>query len=114
MTWARREPAGADQLMDYESEVNRFAPLFPQVLLCLYDLAQFGGGIILDLVRTHPKVLLGGGLIDNPNFLTPDEYRATRSCPSPRALPPRSLSLTTSSYAISCRASKGFSSWRCS
>jgi hypothetical protein len=79
MTWVLRQPAGADQLMDYESEVNRFAPLFPQVLPCLYDLAQFGGGIILDLLRTHPKVLLGGALIDNPNFLTPDEYRATRS-----------------------------------
>jgi hypothetical protein len=79
MTWVLRQPAGADQLMDYESEVNRFAPRFPQVLLCLYDIAQFGGGIILDLLRTHPKVLLGGTLIDNPNFLTPDEYRATRS-----------------------------------
>jgi hypothetical protein len=79
MTWVLRQPAGADQLMDYESEVNRIAPRFPQVLLCLYDVAQFGGGIIVDLLRTHPKVLFSGTLIDNPNFLTPDEYRAIRS-----------------------------------
>jgi hypothetical protein len=79
MSWVLRQPAGADQLMDYESEVNRFAPGSPAVLLCLYDVAQFGGGIILDLLRTHPKVLLGATLIDNPYFLTPDEYRATRS-----------------------------------
>jgi len=79
MSWVLRQPAGADQLMDYESEVNRFAPGSPAVLLCLYDVGQFGGGVILDLLRTHPKALFSGTLIDNPYFLTPDEYRATRS-----------------------------------
>ena len=43
-----------------ESEMNRFLPLYPQVILCLYDMQQFGGDIVVDLLRTHPKVLFGG------------------------------------------------------
>jgi hypothetical protein len=62
----------------YESELNRFAPQWPQTILCLYDLQKFGGGALLELLRTHPKLLLGGLLIDNPHYLSPDEYAASR------------------------------------
>jgi hypothetical protein len=30
------------------------------------------------MLKTHPKLLLGGMVLDNPNFLSPDDYRATR------------------------------------
>jgi hypothetical protein len=62
----------------YESELNRFAPTYPQAILCLYDLERFGGGVLVELLRTHPKLLLGGMLIDNPHYLSPDEYAASR------------------------------------
>jgi hypothetical protein len=41
----------------------------------MYDLERFGGGVVVDLLKTHPKLLLGGVLIDNPHALTPDEFR---------------------------------------
>jgi hypothetical protein len=75
MTWSLRELPGAELLADYESELNRFAPTYPQVILCLYDLGVFGGGILVDLLKTHPKLLLGGMVIENPHYLTPDEFR---------------------------------------
>ena len=56
-----------------ESEMNRYLPLFPQVILCLYDLDRFGAGIIVDLLKTHPQVLVGGLLVSNPYHQTPDE-----------------------------------------
>jgi hypothetical protein len=34
--------------------------------------------MMVDLIKTHPKLLLGGLLIDNPHYLSPDEFRATR------------------------------------
>ncbi|MBV8949682.1 MAG: MEDS domain-containing protein [Actinobacteria bacterium] len=77
-TWLFDDPPGADQFIDYEAEINRYAPEYPQSILCLYDLARFGGGMMVDLLKTHPKILLGGLLIDNPHYLTPDEFRATR------------------------------------
>ena len=43
----------------------------------LYDLDVFGGGILVDLLKTHPKLLLGGMLLENPRHaLSPDEFVA--------------------------------------
>jgi MEDS: MEthanogen/methylotroph, DcmR Sensory domain len=77
--WALEGHPGAEHLMDYESELNRLVKRHPQIILCLYDLAFFGGTMMVDLLRTHPRILLGGMLIENPYCLTPDEFLATRT-----------------------------------
>lgn len=77
-SWLLGGPPGADEFLDYESELNRFVRRFRQAVLCLYDLQLFGGGMIVDLLKTHPKLLLGGLILENPHFLSPAEYRATR------------------------------------
>jgi hypothetical protein len=79
MTWALRQVPGVEELVSYESELNRFLPRYPQVILCLYDLERFSGEIIIDLLKTHPRVLLGSMVLDNPNYLEPDEFLAVRS-----------------------------------
>jgi MEDS: MEthanogen/methylotroph, DcmR Sensory domain len=80
-----RTGPGIDSFMSYESELNEYVPRYAQVLLCMYDLSVFGGGIIPDLMRTHPRVLLGGMVLDNPHFLPPDSYREWRAARSPIA-----------------------------
>ncbi|HEX2264431.1 MAG TPA: MEDS domain-containing protein [Pseudonocardiaceae bacterium] len=79
MTWALRQAPGVEELVGYESELNRFLPRYPQVILCLYDLERFSGEIIIDVLKTHPRVLLGGMVLDNPYYLEPDEFLAVRS-----------------------------------
>jgi hypothetical protein len=79
MTWALRDAPGVDELFTYESELNRFGPQYPQVLLCMYDLHRFRGDVMVDLLKTHPKLLLGGMVLDNPHYLSPDEFLATRT-----------------------------------
>jgi hypothetical protein len=75
--WSLRDVVPeTDELMALEVEMNQFLPLYPQVILCLYDLGRFGGGILVDLLRTHPKVLLGGMVIENPHFLPPEAFVA--------------------------------------
>jgi hypothetical protein len=78
MTWALRDAPGVEELVGYESELNRFMLKYPQLILCLYDLKRFGGGIVVDMLKTHPKLLLGGMLLDNPYYLSPDEFLAVR------------------------------------
>jgi hypothetical protein len=48
------------------------------MILCLYDLDLFGGGLVVDLLKTHPKIVLGGMVLENPHFMSPDEFRASR------------------------------------
>jgi hypothetical protein len=78
MTWALRQMPGVEDLMGYEARLNKFLPRYPQVLLCLYDLDRFSGEVLVDVLKTHPKVLLGGMVLDNPYYLEPDEFLATR------------------------------------
>jgi hypothetical protein len=35
----------------------------------MYDLEQFSENIVLDLLRTHPQVLMCGVLLENPHYL---------------------------------------------
>jgi hypothetical protein len=76
--WALGDMPGVDQLVAYESELNRFIPRYPQVILCLYEIERFSGELILDMLKTHPKVLLGAMVFDNPYYIKPDEFLALR------------------------------------
>jgi len=77
MTWALRGLPGSHLLMAYEAKLNVFLHRYPQVLLCLYDLEQFSDGqILMEILRTHPTVLLSGQLLDNPWYVEPEEYLA--------------------------------------
>lgn len=78
MTWALSKLPGVEQLVGYEAKLNRFLPRFPQVILCLYELDRFDGEVLVDVLKTHPKVLLGGMLLANPYYIEPDEFLATR------------------------------------
>jgi len=54
-------------------------------VICTYHLSQFRGDEIIDILRTHPLVIIGGLLQQNPFFTPPKEflreYRARRSDP---------------------------------
>jgi hypothetical protein len=78
MSWSLQPLPGVDSLVEYESQLNRFLPRYPQVIMCLYDLDLFDGQVVVDLLRTHPKLLLCGSLLDNPYYLEPEELLATR------------------------------------
>ena len=76
-TWSRREVVpDMQELLMLESEMNRYLPLYPQVIVCLYDIDRFGSGVLYNLVMTHRRMLMGEMLIENPYYLTPDEVLA--------------------------------------
>jgi hypothetical protein len=79
MSWAHRSQGAVAELIGYESELNRIMADVPQVNLCLYDLTRCSGDLIMDVLKTHPKALLGGMVIDNPYYLEPDEFLASRA-----------------------------------
>src|SRR4029077_18191039 len=75
--WSRRDVLpDMNELLILESAMNRYLPLYPQVIVCLYDVDRFGGGALMNLVMTHPRVMVGGVVIENPYLLTPDEVLA--------------------------------------
>ena len=39
-----------------------------------HDLRRFRGEIVVDVMRTHPLIIIGGILQENPFFAPPDEF----------------------------------------
>ncbi len=74
MTWALRDAPGVEHLAGYESELNRVTTSYPVIVLCLYDLDLFSGEVVINVVKTHPQVLIRGILVENPYYLGPDEF----------------------------------------
>lgn len=65
-----------DEFFRYEAELNSHTHLFPQAFLCLYDLPSLRSGDLVHAVKAHPRILLGGKLIDNPYFLSEEQLLA--------------------------------------
>jgi len=74
MTWALRDAPGVENLVGYESELNRVTSTSPVIVLCLYDLDLFSGEVVVNIVKTHPQVLVQGILVENPYYVGPDEF----------------------------------------
>jgi hypothetical protein len=72
--WALEKQPGVDDLVEYEARVNYIWPRHKDAVICVYDLTKFGGHIVMDILRTHPMVLIGGIIQENPFFVPPDEF----------------------------------------
>jgi hypothetical protein len=73
MDWAVGEPQRIDDLMEYEARVNYMWPRDRDTAICLYDLAKFDGQTVIDILRAHPMVVIGGIIQENPFYQPPDE-----------------------------------------
>ena len=76
MSWVLPGPPGWEDLFRYESALNGVVEQMPAILICLYDLQKFGADLLVQVLHTHPKVLLDRTVIDNPHYLPPTEYPA--------------------------------------
>jgi DNA-binding CsgD family transcriptional regulator len=75
MSWVLPQRGGNEDFFLYESAVNKIVEDKPAVFLCMYDLQRFGVRMLVDVLKTHPKVLLDSMVLENPNFLTPQKDR---------------------------------------
>ena len=77
MGWALEADLDANELLEYEASTNyewmrQCGPVNPVV--CAYDLNRFTADIVVDVMRTHPMVIIGGMLRENPFFIPPEEF----------------------------------------
>ena len=64
MSWVLPRPEGAEDFFVYESAVNQIVEDKPAVFMCMYDLQRFGVSTLVDVLKTHPKVLLDGMVLE--------------------------------------------------
>ena len=74
MEWALEDRPGVNDIVEYESRLNYVLPKYDDVVVCTYDLAKFDATVVMDIMRTHPMVIVGGILQENPFYAPPDEF----------------------------------------
>jgi hypothetical protein len=74
MNWIEREAPGTERVMEYEARMNLLVPDFDCTFMCIYDLSKLRGQMVVDIMATHPHVILKGRIRENPFFIPPTVY----------------------------------------
>ena len=74
MEWALLDKPGVEDLVEYETRLNYVLPKYDDAVVCTYDLSKYSAAVVMDIMRTHPAVIVGGVLQDNPFFVPPDQF----------------------------------------
>src|SRR6266478_2358962 len=74
MAWALHRLPGVEDLVEFEARVNRVLPKYKDPVICVYDVSKFDAGVLMDMLRVHPLVIVGDMLQRNPFYTPPDEF----------------------------------------
>jgi len=83
MDWASEDQSRIQDVIEFESRVNDVWRRYDDAVICTYHLSKLSGDAVIDIMRTHPMVIIGGLLQQNPFFTRPEdflnEFRGRRS-----------------------------------
>jgi hypothetical protein len=74
MEWALLAKPGVEDLIEYEARADEKLRNFRGPLICAYDLTKFSASVVMDVLRTHRTVIIGGVLQENPFFVPPEQF----------------------------------------
>jgi hypothetical protein len=77
MDWLFVDKPAMSNLVEYEARLNLFSK-YDSPVICNYDLSKFSASVAIDIMRTHPHVVIGGLLRENPFFVPPDQFLRER------------------------------------
>jgi hypothetical protein len=74
MDWAVEDRSHVDDVIEFESRVNDVWRRHDDAVICTYRLGLLRGDAVIDIMRTHPMVIVGGILQQNPFYVPPDQF----------------------------------------
>lgn len=74
MQWAAEESWDVRELVEYEAGLNRVLLKHDMATVCAYDVTKFRSAIVMDILRTHPHVIVGGAVRQNPFYVEPEDF----------------------------------------
>ena len=72
MTWALGCEHGCDRLIEYEARLNHFFPGSRALAICQYNRRRFSPSVIHDVLRTHPRAVIGDKVCPNIYYEPPE------------------------------------------
>jgi hypothetical protein len=74
MDWLFLDQPAVNNLLQYEARLNHVLSKYNAPVICNYDLSKVSASVAMDIMRTHPLVIVGGLLRENPFFVPPEEF----------------------------------------
>jgi DcmR-like sensory protein len=74
MDWVFRDKPAVNNFVEYEARLNHVLPKYNNAAICSYDLSTLSASVAMDIMRTHPMVIIGGLLDENPFYVPPDQF----------------------------------------
>ena len=78
MDWVVERRSYVDDVVEFESRVNDVWSRHDDAVICTYHLGKFGGETVVDIMQTHPMIIIGGMLQRNPFFVPPEDFLRER------------------------------------
>jgi MEDS: MEthanogen/methylotroph, DcmR Sensory domain len=76
MPWTVENRLSVEDFICYEARVNDVISKHQDPVACGYDLTRFDGSTIVDAMRTHPTLVIGDVIQQNPFYIEPEEMIA--------------------------------------
>ena len=74
MDWLFFDKPATYNLVEYEARLNHVLSKHNDPVICNYNPSKFGAAVAMDIMRTHPLVIIGGLLRENPFFVPPEQF----------------------------------------
>jgi DcmR-like sensory protein len=74
MDWLFLDKPAVSNLVEYEARLNHLLSNYDDPVICNYDLSKFSASVAMNIMRTHPLVIIGGLLRENPYFVPPEQF----------------------------------------
>jgi hypothetical protein len=76
LDWLFLDEPAVNNLVEFEARVNHVLDKHNCAVICSYDLSKFRANVAMDIMRTHPLVIIGGLLHENPFYVPPEQFLA--------------------------------------
>src|ERR1700731_5019756 len=74
MDWLFLDKPATYNLVEYEARLNQVLSKYDDPVICNYNPSKFGATVAMDIMRTHPMVIIGGLLRGTPFFIPPEQF----------------------------------------
>ncbi len=73
-TWLLETAQDREHWLEFEAMLNMKFSNLPAILICQYNVNEITAHFMMDIMRTHPMVILNGLIYENQYFVEPREF----------------------------------------
>jgi hypothetical protein len=85
LDWLLLDKPAVNNSVEYKARLNYVPSKYNAPVICDYDLSKFSASVAMDIMPTHPLVIIAGLRRENPSFVPPDQFfKELRERPSAR------------------------------